>query len=165
MTSDHGQNNRCFSMTGSYVRQSLEEQIWQDQGNRLEWGQRHETITCLLVTRFWVRAGGKMVWDDRMVGSIMTKEVLQELGRHVGFTLGALCVWVFSQSEAEWERGGNRCTLETSGSASVWVMKPLPRVSADFLINWTLGARMELEDDIPGWLHWPGVSNGLQLSV
>lgn len=57
--------------------------------------------------------------SGQAVGSILTKEGLQELGRNVGFTLGALGAWVYAQSKAQWERGGNRCILETL--RSVWV--------------------------------------------
>lgn len=57
--------------------------------------------------------------SGQAAGFILTKEALQELGRNVGFTLFALVAWVYAQSKVQWERGGNRCTLETLGS--VWV--------------------------------------------
>lgn len=84
-----------------------------------------------------------------MLGSILTKELLQELGRQVGFILGTLSAWMFAQSKAQWDRIGNTCTLETVGSSWVQGMGPLSRVSADLLINWKLGVRMELEGEIP----------------
>lgn len=40
------------------------------------------------------------------VGSIVTKERLQELGRNVGLTTGALGAWVSAPSKVQWERGG-----------------------------------------------------------
>lgn len=54
-----------------------------------------------------------------MVSFVLTKETLQELGEICGIHTGALGAWLIAQSKAQCERGGNRCTLETVGSA--WV--------------------------------------------
>lgn len=57
--------------------------------------------------------------SGRAVGSILTKERLQELGRNEGLTMGTLGAWMSAQSKAQWESCGKRCTLETVVSA--WV--------------------------------------------
>lgn len=153
MALDCGHNNRCFTTVGFCVMQSLKRQMWQDQGNSVKRVQRNGTIPCLWLRRFGVRTIGIMMWVARMVGSVLSKEALQELGGYVRFIFGA---WVFEQSKVQWETGGKCYTLEPVRSAWAWRKGPLPRVSAGILINWTLQVRMESEGEI---LCWPLLDN------